>query len=71
MQDQIGSIVLRSLTALFAGYGIRELVLCFRMEALRAWGEGAAIAAGSMFVAAVFSVMTIQFIDDPTLPLAG
>jgi hypothetical protein len=54
---------------LFAGYGIRGSVLAVRTAELRAWGERAAIAAGSMFVVAVFAVMTIQFIDDQTLPL--
>ena len=71
MHDQIGSIVLGSLSALFAGYGLRELVLAFRTAALRAWSERAAIAAGSMFVAAVFAVMTISIVDAPAQLLGG
>lgn len=65
MHDQIGFVVLGSLSALFTGYGIWELALAFRTAALRAWSERAAIATGSMFVGAVFAVMTIQGLGGP------
>ncbi len=63
MPHQIGSVVLGILSAFFAGYGIWQLALAYRSSAFRAWTERAAIAAGSMFVAAVFAAMTVQVLD--------
>ncbi|WP_428541376.1 hypothetical protein [Rhodopila sp.] len=65
MPHQIGSVVLGILSTFFAGYGLWELALAYRSAAFRAWTERAAIAAGSMFVAAVFAAMTVQVIDAP------
>ena len=62
MHGQIGSVVLGSLSAVFAGYGARELALAYRATGLQKWTERAAMAAASVFVAAVFAVMTLQIL---------
>ena len=62
MQNQIGAIVLGSLSALFAGYSMWELVNAYRPTDLKAWGGRAAIAIGSVFVAAIFALMTTQIL---------
>lgn len=63
MQSEIGSVVLGSLTAIFAGYGIWELTIAYKTVALKAWGERAIVGVASMFVAAVFGVMTLQTVS--------
>lgn len=60
MQDQIGSVILGSISAVFAGYGIRELALAYKTAALQAWSEKAIPGAAGVLVAAVFAAMTLQ-----------
>jgi hypothetical protein len=60
MHDPIGSVVLGSLSTLFAGYGFRELILAYKMDALPAWSEKAVPGAAGVIVAAVFVVLTLQ-----------
>jgi len=62
MHDQIGSVVLGSLSAVFAGYGVRELALAYKAAALKAWSERAVPGTASVFVAALFAVMTLQIL---------
>jgi len=60
MHNEIGAVVLGSLSAVFAGYGVCELTLAYRVTALSAWVRRAIAGSASMFVAAVFAVMTVQ-----------
>ena len=62
MHDQIGSVILGTLSAVFAGYGIFELALAYKATALQSWGERAVMATASVFVAAVFAAMTLQIL---------
>lgn len=62
MHDQIGSIVLGSLSSLFAAYGLFELALAYRTTGLQKWSERAVMATASVFIAAVFAVMTLQIL---------
>jgi hypothetical protein len=54
MHNQIGSAALGGLSAVFGGYGIRELTLAYKTTALKAWNERAVAGTAGMFVAAVF-----------------
>jgi hypothetical protein len=60
MHNQIGSLVLGSLSAVFGGYGVRELTLAYKASAWKPWGERAVAGAAGIFVAAVFAAMTLQ-----------
>ena len=60
MHNQIGSVVLGSLSAVFAGYGFRELAGAYKTAALSAWGERAVPGAGGLLVGALFACMTFQ-----------
>jgi hypothetical protein len=60
MHYQIGSIVLGSLSAVFAGYGFRELTGAYKTAALTAWSDRAVPGAGGVLVAALFACMTFQ-----------
>jgi hypothetical protein len=55
MHDPIGPMFLGSLSAVFAGYGLRELALAYRTAALKAWSERAIPGAGGIIVAALFA----------------
>jgi hypothetical protein len=60
MHNQIGSLVLGSLSAMFAGYGVRELAFAYKTVALKAWSERAVPGATGILVAALFAVMTMR-----------
>jgi hypothetical protein len=59
MPDQIGPIILATLSLLFATYGIRELASAYKTAALTDWTERAVPGAGGVLVAALFAVMTL------------
>jgi hypothetical protein len=60
MHQDIGGLVLGCLTALFGGYGARELVLAFRTHDVRAWSGRAVMATLAILVTALFAFMTAQ-----------
>ena len=62
MHEQIGPVVLGSLSAIFAGYGVWELALAYKATALQNWGGRAVMATASVFIAAVFAAMTLQVV---------
>jgi hypothetical protein len=62
MHSEIGAVVLGSLSAMFAGYGVRELALAYETAEFHAWGERALPGAGGVFLAVVFAFMTFQII---------
>ncbi len=59
MHNEIAPVVLGSIGAAFGGYGIRELTLAYQVVALKEWSERAVIGTASVFLAAVFGVMTL------------
>jgi hypothetical protein len=60
MHNEIGAVVLGSLSAVFAGYGVCELTLACRVTALSAWTKRAAAGSAGVFVAAMLALMTVQ-----------
>jgi hypothetical protein len=62
MHNQIGLVVLGSLSAVFSGYGLRELTLAYKTPALKPWSQRAVAATAVLFVAGVFAVMTRQIL---------
>jgi len=62
MQNQIGSLVLGGLSAVFAGYGLRELMGAYKADAFKAWGERALPGAGGVLLAALFADMTFHLL---------
>jgi hypothetical protein len=62
MHNQIGPLVLGSVSAVFAGYGFRELTLAYKVAALKEWSGKAVAGAASVCVAALFAVMTLQIL---------
>jgi hypothetical protein len=43
VHNEIGPVVLAGLSAIFAGYGIRELALAYKAAELKEWSERAAL----------------------------
>jgi hypothetical protein len=62
MHNEIGPGVLAGLTGLFAGYGIRELALAYRLTALKDWSERAVPGAGGIILAGLFGAMTLRIL---------
>lgn len=62
MHNEIGPVVLGCLSAIFAGYGIRELTLAYQTATLKDWSERALPGAGGVFLAAVFAAMTFHIL---------
>jgi hypothetical protein len=62
MHNEIGPVVLGFLSAVFAAYGTRELIVAYRTPKLREWGERAVPAAGSVVLAGLFADMTFQIL---------
>jgi hypothetical protein len=60
MHNEIGPGVLAGLTGFFAGYGIRELALAYKITALKGWSERAVPGAGGIIVAGLFAAMTLR-----------
>ena len=60
MDHEIGALVLGCPTALFGGYGARELVIAFRTADFTAWTGRAIMAGVTMLVTALFAFMTVQ-----------
>jgi hypothetical protein len=60
MHNEIGPVVLGALSAIFSGYGIRELALAYKATAIREWSERAVPGAGGVLLAALFAVMTLR-----------
>jgi len=62
MHNEIGAVFLGLLSAVFAGYGVRELTVAYRIVALKEWGEKAVQGAAGVGVAVVFAGMTWQIL---------
>ena len=62
MHNEIGPVVLAGLSAIFAGYGIRELALAYKAAELKEWSERAALGAGGVLLAALFVALTRQIL---------
>lgn len=62
MYNQIGPVVLGGLSAIFAGYGIRELAIAYKTTALKAWSERAVPGAAGVLIAALFADMTFRIL---------
>ena len=62
MLQEVGAVVLASLSVVFALHGIWELVLAYQSTAWRAWGEKALQGAAGVCVAFVFAGMTLQLL---------
>jgi hypothetical protein len=62
LHTEIGPIVFGGLSAIFAGYGIRELALAYKAVALKEWSERAALGAAGVLLAALFVAMTCQIL---------
>lgn len=63
MDGEIGPVVLGGLSAIFAGYGIRELALAYKTSALKKWSERAVPGASGVLLAGLFAVMALQVIN--------
>jgi hypothetical protein len=63
MHNDIGPVILGTLSVVFAGYGIRELTLAYKVAALKEWCEKAAQGADGVFVAMIFAGMTLSIIN--------
>ena len=63
MDNEIGPVVLGSLSTLFACYGVRELAIAYKEAAFRAWSEKAVPGAASLWVGGLFAVMTFQILN--------
>jgi hypothetical protein len=62
MHNEIGPVVLGGLSAIFAGYGIRELALAYQTAALKDWSERAVPGAGGVLLAALFAAMAVHIL---------
>jgi hypothetical protein len=62
MHNLIGPLVLGSLSMVFGGYGVIELMLAYKTVALKEWSQRAVAATAGVFVAGVFAVMTLQIV---------
>jgi hypothetical protein len=60
MRSEIGPLVLGFQSAVFAGYGIRELAFAYRTPKLQEWGERVVPAAGSVILGGLFADMALQ-----------
>ena len=62
MHNEIGPVVLGGLSAIFAGYGVRELAFAYQTATLKDWSERAVPGAGGVLLAALFAAMTLQIL---------
>ena len=62
MHNEIGPVVLGSLSAVFAAYGIRKLTFAYRTPKLQEWSGRAVLAAGSVLLAGLFADMTLHML---------
>jgi hypothetical protein len=62
MHYEIGAVVLGCLSAVFSGYGIRELALAYGTDASKEWSERAVPGAGGVLLGALFALMTFQIL---------
>jgi hypothetical protein len=62
MPNEIAPAVLGGLSAIFASYGIRELALAYKTDALKDWSERAVPGAGGVLLAALFAAMTLHIL---------
>jgi hypothetical protein len=62
MDSQFDCVVLGSLSALFAGYGVWELTLAYKTTALKEWSERALPGTAGIIVGALFAAMIRQAI---------
>jgi hypothetical protein len=62
MDNEIAPAVLWGLSAIFAGYGVRELALAYKTSAIKKWGERAVPGAGGVLLAVLFADMALQII---------
>jgi hypothetical protein len=62
MNNEIGFGLLAGLSGFFAGYGILELALAYKISALKDWGERAVPGAGGILLAGLFAAMTLRIL---------
>ena len=62
MPDQIGPAFLITLSSIFGGYGVGELVAASRVEPLNEWAEKAMIGSGGVALGALFVAMALRAI---------
>jgi hypothetical protein len=62
MHNEIGPVVLGGLSAIFAGYGVRELAFAYQTAKFKDWSERAVPGAAGVLLAALFAAMTLQIL---------
>ena len=59
-ESEIGPIVMGVLSAVFGGYGLRELVLAYRIEPFDEWLARAVPAAGGVLLGVLFACIVLR-----------
>ena len=60
MHDQISSVVFTALSAVFAGYGVSQLKLAYKVTAWAAWSDRAVTGAAGILAAALFVMIALR-----------